>query len=111
MAGAKRVVDARLHDGLGVDRDYDTREFFEPLAQMKLPPRVAQKVRDRQPAVSICAARYGGYAMSRQKRELIEKGFGWITLILSNSLGNGPFVEARSPAVRCRPETSRACSP
>ena len=44
---------------------------------MKVTPHVAQDISDRRSAVPDAIARSVGYAISQQKRKLIEQGFGW----------------------------------
>jgi Transposase DDE domain len=44
---------------------------------MKVTPHVAQKKSRRHSAVPEAIAQSEGYAVSQQKRKLIEKGFSW----------------------------------
>jgi Transposase DDE domain len=44
---------------------------------MKITPHVAQNTSGRRSAVADAIARSVGYAISQQKRKLIEQGFGW----------------------------------
>ena len=44
---------------------------------MKVTPHVAQNTSGRHSAVPDAIARADGYAVSQQKRKLIEQGFGW----------------------------------
>ena len=44
---------------------------------MKVTPHVAQNTSGRRSAVPDAIARSAGYAISQQKRKLIEQGFGW----------------------------------
>ena len=44
---------------------------------MKVTPHVAQNNSGRQSAVPESIAQSAGYAVSQQKRKLIEQGFGW----------------------------------
>jgi hypothetical protein len=44
---------------------------------MKVTPHVAQNTSGRRSAVPDAIARSEGYAISQQKRKLIEQGFGW----------------------------------
>ena len=62
---------------LGADKGYDAKEFIEALQEMNVLPHVAQNKSGRQSAVSDRIADSEGYAISQQKRKLIEQGFGW----------------------------------
>jgi IS5 family transposase len=62
---------------LGADKGYDAAEFIEACKAMKVTPHVAQNKSGRQSAVPESIAQSAGYAVSQQKRKLIEQGFGW----------------------------------
>jgi transposase len=62
---------------LGADKGYDAKEFVDALQEMKVTPHVAQNISGRSSAVPDCIAASAGYAISVQKRKLIEQGFGW----------------------------------
>ena len=62
---------------LGADRGYDAKESIEALQEMNVLPHVAQNKSGCQSAVPDRIADSEGYALSQQKRELIEQGFGW----------------------------------
>jgi IS5 family transposase len=62
---------------LGADKGYDAQEFIEACQQMKVTPHVSQNTSGRRSAVPDEIARSAGYAISQQKRKLIEQGFGW----------------------------------
>jgi hypothetical protein len=62
---------------LGADKGYDAREFIDALQEMNVLPHVAQNKSGRQSAVPDRIAGSEGYAISQQKRKLIEQGFGW----------------------------------
>jgi len=62
---------------LGADKGYDAQEFIEACQQMKVTPHVAQNTSGRRSAVPDTIASSVGYAISQQKRKLIEQGFGW----------------------------------
>ena len=62
---------------LGADKGYDAKEFIEALQDMNVLPHVAQNKSRRQSAVPDAIADSEGYAISQQKRKLIEQGFGW----------------------------------
>lgn len=62
---------------LGADKGYDAAEFIEACKAMKVTPHVAQNKSGRESAVPESIAQSAGYAVSQQKRKLIEQGFGW----------------------------------
>ena len=62
---------------LGADKGYDAQEFIEACLAMGVMPHVAQNTSGRRSAVPSAIAQSEGYAMSQQKRKLIEQGFGW----------------------------------
>ena len=61
----------------GKIKGYDAKEFIEALQEMNVLPHVAQNKSGRQSAVPDRIAGSEGYAISQQKRKLIEQGFGW----------------------------------
>lgn len=62
---------------LGADKGYDAKEFIDALQEMNVTPHVAQNTAGRRSAVPDAIAASVGYAISVQKRKLIEQGFGW----------------------------------
>lgn len=62
---------------LGADKGYDAREFIEACQAMNVIAHVAQNKSGRSSAVPEAIAQSEGYAVSQQKRKLIEQGFGW----------------------------------
>jgi transposase len=62
---------------LGADKGYDAQEFVQACVGMKVTPHVAQNKSGRHSAVPQAIAQSEGYAVSQQKRKLIEQGFGW----------------------------------
>jgi transposase len=62
---------------LGADKGYDAKEFIDVMQEMKVTPHVAQNTSGRSSAVPDSIAASVGYAISQQKRKLIEQGFGW----------------------------------
>ena len=69
--------DANAQITLGADKGYDAQEFIDACIEMKVTPRVAQNTSGRRSAVPEAIAQTDGYAVSQQKRKLIEQGFGW----------------------------------
>ena len=51
--------------------------IFTACQEMKVTPHVAQNTSGRRSAVPDAIASSMGYAISQQKRKLIEQGFGW----------------------------------
>lgn len=66
-----------LNITVGADKGYDAREFVKECLDMGVTPHVAQHTSGRRSAVSDVIAGSPGYAISQQKRKLIEQGFGW----------------------------------
>ena len=62
---------------LGADKGYDAKEFIDACIEMRVIPHVAQNTSGRSSAVPETIAQTDGYAVSQQKRKLIEQGFGW----------------------------------
>ena len=63
------------------DCGYDAREFIDALTELNVLPHVAQNTSHRRSAVPDEIADSDGYAISQQKRKLIEQGFGWAKFI------------------------------
>lgn len=66
---------------LGADKGYDAQEFIEACLEMNVTPHVAQNTSGRKSAVPQHIADSVGYAISMNKRKLIEQGFGWAKTI------------------------------
>ena len=62
---------------LGADKGYDAQEFIDACLEMGVIPHVAQNTSGRRSAVPDSIATSAGYAVSQNKRKLIEQGFGW----------------------------------
>ena len=79
MVGDARQAkdDPEIEITLGADKGYDAKEFIDALREMKVTPHVAQNTAGRASAVPDEIATTVGYAISQQKRKLIEQGFGW----------------------------------
>jgi transposase len=63
------------------DKGYDTRDFVADLRTMHVTPHVAQHTTGRRSAVDARTTRHPGYAISQQKRKLVEQSFGWMKTI------------------------------
>lgn len=81
IADAKQVAHEQAQITLGADKGYDAAEFIAALTDMQVLPHVAQNTSNRQSAVPDSVAKSEGYAISQQKRKLIEQGFGWAKLV------------------------------
>ena len=81
IADAKSAAGDQAQITVGADKGYDAKEFVEALIQMDVAPHVAQNTSGRRSAVPDSVAATEGYAISQQKRKLIEQGFGWAKLI------------------------------
>jgi transposase len=66
---------------LGADKGYDAQEFIEACGELKVVPHVAQNKSNRRSAVADTIAATVGYALSQQKRKLIEQAFGWVKTV------------------------------
>jgi transposase len=62
---------------LGADKGYDTAGFVAGLRALGVTPHVAQHTTRRRSAIDDRTTRHGGYAVSQQKRKLVEEIFGW----------------------------------
>jgi len=77
MMADARQVNPEGQITLGADKGYDAAEFIQALQGMKVVPHVAQNKSGRASAVPDEIAASEGYAISQQRRKLIEQGFGW----------------------------------
>ena len=79
MVGDARQAkdDPAIEVTLGADKGYDAKEFIDALQEMQVTPHIAQNTAGRKSAVPDAIAGTVGYAISQQKRKLIEQGFGW----------------------------------
>lgn len=68
---------------VAADKGYDTRDFVANLRRMAVTPHVAQysSTVHRRSAIDGRTTRHPGYAISQQKRKLVEQGFGWMKTI------------------------------
>lgn len=76
LRGAHRITVAG-------DKGYDTRDFVATLRSMHATPHLAQyaKTLHRGSAIDARTTRHPGYAISQQKRKLVEQGFGWMKTV------------------------------
>jgi transposase len=66
---------------VAADKGYDTRDFVAELRAMHVTPHIAQHTTGRRSAIDARTTRHPGYAISQQKRKLVEQGFGWMKTI------------------------------
>ena len=66
---------------IGADKGYDAQEFTAACLAMNVVPHIAQNTSGRRSSVPEAIAATVGYAISQQKRKLIEQGFGWAKTI------------------------------
>jgi transposase len=73
----------RLRPGatLGADKGYDARDFVAELRARGVTPHIAQHTAHRRSAIDGRTTRHPGYAVSQQKRKLVEEIFGWLKTI------------------------------
>ena len=69
--------DEEIEITVGADKGYDAKEFIDACIELKVTPHVAQNTSGRSSALPDAIAQTAGYAVSQQKRKLIEQGFGW----------------------------------
>ena len=66
---------------VAADKGYDTRDFVAGVRAMAVTPHVPQHTTKRRSAIDGRTTRHPGYAISQQKRKLVEQGFGWMKTI------------------------------
>jgi transposase len=76
-AACEAASDETINITLGADKGYDAKEFIDACLEMGVTPNVAQNTSGRRSAVPDTIAATTGYAISQNKRKLIEQGFGW----------------------------------
>lgn len=77
---AVEMLLADRHRGtVGGDKNYDVRRNVHWLRQQGLTPHVAAK--RRYSAIDRRTTRHPGYAISQQKRKLVEQVFGWLKTV------------------------------
>jgi transposase len=63
---------------VAADKGYDTRDLVAEFRAMRATPHIAQHTTKRRSAIDGRTTRHPGYAISQQKRKLVEQGFGWM---------------------------------
>lgn len=78
-AALQLVAEARQATTVGGDKGFDVASFVSGVRALGVTPHVAQK--DKYTAIDGRTTRHDGYAISQQKRKLIEQVFGWMKTI------------------------------
>jgi IS5 family transposase len=74
------LLGAVAHGGtVGGDKGFDVPSFVAHVRALGVTPHVAQKVKGS--AIDARTTRHAGYAISQQKRKLIEQVFGWMKTV------------------------------
>jgi transposase len=78
---AELLLDASAPPGstVGGDKNFDVRAFVAAVRALEITPHVAQKAIGT--AIDGRTTRHPGYAISQQKRKLIEQVFGWMKTV------------------------------
>ena len=78
---AQLLLDASAPPGstVGGDKNFDVRAFVAAVRALEITPHVAQKAVGT--AIDGRTTRHTGYAISQQKRKLIEQVFGWMKTV------------------------------
>jgi transposase len=66
---------------LGADKGYDAKEFIDACTDIGVVPHVAQNTSNRQSSVPNEIAQTDGYAISMNKRKIVEQVFGWSKMV------------------------------
>jgi IS5 family transposase len=66
---------------VAADKGYDTRDLVAEFRAMHATPHIAQHTTKRRSAIDARTTRHPGYAISQQKRKLVEQGFGWMKTV------------------------------
>jgi transposase len=74
------LLSAVAHGGtVGGDKGFDVPSFVAQVRALGVTPHVAQKVKGS--AIDARTTRHPGYAVSQQKRKLVEQVFGWMKTV------------------------------
>jgi IS5 family transposase len=78
---ARLLLETRGRRGatVGADKGYDVRDFVRAVRDLGITPHVAQKATGS--AIDRRTTRSPGYAISQQKRKLVEQVFGWMKTV------------------------------
>lgn len=73
------LLTGRRRGTVGADKGYDRRDFVTAVRTQGLTPHVARKM--KYSAIDARTTRHPGYAISQQKRKLVEQVFGWLKTV------------------------------
>ena len=74
------LLGAVAHGGtVGGDKGFDVPSFVAGVRALGVTPHIAQKIKGT--AIDARTTRHAGYAISQQKRKLIEQVFGWMKTV------------------------------
>ena len=73
------LIGTKRRGTLGGDKNYDVASFLQIVRAQGLTPHVAQK--RQYTALDRRTTRHRGYAVSQQKRKLVEQAFGWMKTV------------------------------
>ena len=63
---------------MGADKAYDTKDFIAATRELNVTAHVTKNEKGRRSNLDRRTTRHPGYAISRSRRWLIEKGFAWL---------------------------------
>ena len=66
---------------VGGDKNFDVAAWVGAVRRMGITPHVAQNLRGRRSAIDDRTTRHPGYALSQQRRKLVEQPFGWMKTV------------------------------
>jgi IS5 family transposase len=78
-AALRLLADAAGPVTVGGDKGFDVASFVAGVRALGVTPHVAQKVKGS--AIDDRTTRHAGYAISQQRRKLIEQVFGWLKTV------------------------------
>jgi transposase len=77
-AALELLQPARRAKTVAGDKNYDVASFVADVRELEITPHVAQKTHS---AIDGRTTRHAGYAISQQKRKLVEQVFGWMKTV------------------------------
>jgi transposase len=77
-AALELLKPARRAKTVAGDKNYDVASFVADVRELEITPHVAQKTNS---AIDGRTTRHAGYAISQQKRKLVEQVFGWMKTV------------------------------
>ena len=77
-AALELLKPARRAKTVAGDKNYDVASFVADVRELEITPHVAQKMNS---AIDGRTTRHAGYAISQQKRKLVEQVFGWMKTV------------------------------